>query len=293
MPSERTWALALRLSRGLGVDVVRTGYPSPVPDVGAIDPQWWATPRPMPGIALDLEAQLELVEGELAPHLGEFAAAVADGGIAGFDLDNRQYGRGDADVLYAMVRHAGPGRVVEVGCGNSTHVTAAALRRNAEEDAPGVLVAIDPDPRIPLADLLGTDVEHLAIGLEHADVQTFTSLRDGDILFIDSSHISKPASDVNRLFLEILPRLAVGVWVHVHDVFLPWDYPRRLIEAERKYWNEQYLLQALLSGNPGFEVKLALHALSRTAPQRLGAAIGSLNGEASPGAFWLRRSGGP
>ena len=90
--------------------------------------------------------------------------------------------------------------------------------------------------------------------LEQMDLELFDELEAGDILFIDSSHVIRPQGDVLREYLEILPRLAKGVWVHVHDICTPRDYPTSWITDEIKLWNEQYLLEAFLSHNQDFRV---------------------------------------
>ena len=117
--------------------------------------------------------------------------------------------------------------------------------------------------------------------------ETFEALERNDILFIDSTHVVKSGSDVNRLVLEVLPNLNPGVVVHVHDIFLPFEYHRAWV-SDGPYWNEQYLLQALLSMNPGFEVTLPTHALFRADRDRLRRTIPSL-GSHQPSSFWFRR----
>jgi hypothetical protein len=203
------------------------------------------------------------------------------------------YGPGDAEALYAMLRHLRPTTVIEVGSGHSTLISAAALQRTAEEGRPGRLVALDPAPRLDFPPELASLVEHRAQPIEAAPPELFGALGAGDVLFIDSSHVAKLGSDVTRLVLDILPRLAAGVHVHFHDIFLPWEYPRRLVEREDKFWNEQYLLHAFLIGNGSYEVALGLHALTRADRARAATVIPTLAGEASPGAFWLRRTDDP
>jgi hypothetical protein len=89
--------------------------------------------------------------------------------------------------------------------------------------------------------------------VQDVPLDVFTSLEAGDILFIDSTHALRSGSDVQYEFLEILPRLAPGVLVHVHDVSLPLPYPKVYYDTQT-YWNEQYLLQAFLAYNSRFEV---------------------------------------
>jgi predicted O-methyltransferase YrrM len=199
----------------------------------------------------------------------------------------------DAELLYALLRRLRPARVLETGSGFSTMVSAQACARNAKEGDPAELTAVDPQPRTEI----GEAIDGLS-RVERRDVrelpfERFTELGAGDVLFIDTSHVVKLGSEVNLLFLEVLPRLAPGVWVHVHDIFLPYEYPRQLLAASGGF-NEQYLLQAFLTGNHGWEVRLAVHAIWREQRERLTAVIPALfaspNPHFVPSSFWLRRS---
>src|SRR5207247_5820903 len=89
-------------------------------------------------------------------------------------------------------------------------------------------------------------------------------LQSGDVLFIDSSHTVKIGGDVNYLFLEVLPRLKPGVIVHVHDIFLPFEYPREWVRDDFRFWAEQYLLQAFLTFNSEFQVLMANNYLNHS-----------------------------
>ena len=110
----------------------------------------------------------------------------------------------------------------------------------------------------------------------------------GDILFIDSSHTVKIGGDVNYLFFEVLPRHKPGVIVHVHDIFLPFEYRRDWVLDEFRFWNEQYLLQAFLTFNSEFEVLLANSYLNHYHQEDLKAAFRNLPSWAG-GSFWMRR----
>ena len=124
--------------------------------------------------------------------------------------------------------------------------------------------------------------------MEDLDLEFFSQLDSGDILFIDSSHTVKIGGDVNYLFLEVLPRLKPGVIVHVHDIFLPFDYRRDWVMDELRFWTEQYLLQAFLSFNSEFEVLMANGYLAHRYVEDLKATFVN-----SPwwggGSFWIRR----
>jgi predicted O-methyltransferase YrrM len=158
-------------------------------------------------------------------------------GPARFDQD--WFPRLDAAAAYAIVRTSRLARILEVGSGHSTRFMAQAVRDGGLQAR---ITCIDPAPRASLAKL---DVQHKALLLQEADPSLFAELTAGDILFIDSSHIAMPGTDVDRLFLDVLPRLASGTFIHIHDVTLPDAYPAAW--SWRGY-NEQLLVGALLQG---------------------------------------------
>jgi hypothetical protein len=144
----------------------------------------------------------------------------------------------DAAVAYALVRERKPQRIVEVGSGHSTRVLAKALAGMGE------IVAIDPAPRADIAGLPGVRV--MPSTVQATPAQLFDGLKAGDALFIDSSHILMPGSDVDLLLNRVLPRLPSGVLVHLHDIFLPFDYPP--LWGWRAYNEQQGVLPLLTTG---------------------------------------------
>lgn len=173
-----------------------------------------------------------------------------------FHLANNSYGHYDAIMLYAMLREAQPRRVVEVGSGFSS-----AAMLDLSEHALARKIAftfIDPDMS-RLRPLLRPDDAARCTLVEQCvqDVPlgVFAALEANDVLFIDSSHVSKIGSDVNRIFFDILPALAPGVLIHIHDVAGNLEYPRDWLEDGRA-WNEQYLLRAFLMYNPAYRIEL-------------------------------------
>ena len=184
-----------------------------------------------------------------------------------------------------MVRHFQPRLIIEVGSGFSS----LALGRAAAKNKTSALICIDPFPgelprngSIPaLQSLIETKVQEL-------DVDFFSQLDSGDILFIDSSHTVKIGGDVNYLFLEVLPRLKPGVIVHVHDVFLPFEYRCDWVLDEFRFWTEQYLLRAFLTFNSEFEVLMADNYLLHYYQEDLKAAFSALLCWKG-GSFWMRR----
>lgn len=152
----------------------------------------------------------------------------------------------DGMVLTAMLRAFDPDRFVEIGSGMSTKF---ARRAVTAYDLRAKLISIDPTPRTPVDALCDQVIRQ---PLERCPMEMFQSLRAGDILFLDSSHRAFQGSDVTVFFLEILPRLAPGVIVHLHDIYLPFDY---ISGHVRRLWNEQYMLAtALLFGGGSFEM---------------------------------------
>lgn len=147
----------------------------------------------------------------------------------------------DAMSLYAFVASRRPRRIIEVGSGYSTKFAARAIRDHGLETT---IVSIDPKPRAGIDQLCDRVVRSR---VEHADLALFDELAAGDILFIDSSHRVFTGSDVTVLLLDVVPRLRPGVLLHIHDVFLPWDYPE---EWSSRYYSEQYLLASLLLWQP-------------------------------------------
>jgi predicted O-methyltransferase YrrM len=192
----------------------------------------------------------------------------------------------DAAIAYTIVRIRRPRRIVEIGSGHSTRFLARAIR---DGDLPTRLTAIDPAPRAPLA---GLDVEQRRELLHQVPAEVFGSLGPDDVLFVDSSHILMPGTDVDRLVNQILPRLAEGVLLHVHDVFLPDPYPARW--AWRGY-NEQTAVAPLI-WTGAFELLWASHYVASRRPDWMqGSVIAELPllAGAVEGSLWLRKAGPP
>ncbi len=197
---------------------------------------------------------------------------------------NEQFSHADAALYYACIRRFRPKRILEVGSGHSTKLALEAVRRNGA----GSILCIEPHPPAWLRPVPGT-LEIHAEGVQAAPDSLFLSLEPGDILFIDGSHISKTGSDVNHLFLRILPRLPPGVMVQVHDICLPFEYPKYWSEDVLCYWNEQYVLGALLANSSKFEILAGVYFFQKTDPGTLLSVIPDLPGVMpGGGSLWLR-----
>jgi methyltransferase family protein len=164
----------------------------------------------------------------------------------------------DAAALYGALALRPPGTYVEVGSGNSTRFARRAIRDHGLRTR---IVSIDPHPRVEV-DAIADRV--IRAPLESVDLSVLTDLRPGDVLFLDGSHRSFMNSDVTVAFLEVLPRLARGVRVHLHDICLPYDYPPG---TEDFYYSEQYVLAAYLLGGAGGATVLLPNAFVSEDPE--------------------------
>lgn len=189
-----------------------------------------------------------------------FARPKADGI---YSFSNDYFTSPDAEVAYALVRLLQPKRIVEIGSGNSTYLFREAITDGSLNTK---LVSIDPSPRREVQSIADQVIRRRLEDVPSSDLQDV--LQSNDILFIDSSHEIRPGNDVVSLFVRTLPALRSGVVIHVHDIFLPFEYPREWIVENtlNVNWAEQYLVQALLQGSNQFEVLWPGHFLQRTLP---------------------------
>ncbi len=234
----------------------------------------------------DLEAQKAFLSEtpSFASELSAFGYDPPESDAAAFYWGNDQFSHSDASLYYSLIRRFRPRRIVEVGAGHSTKLAAKAIRDNGA----GRILCIDPHaPKWLQA--LGSSVEVVARPVQETPDPVFLDLAPDDILFIDGSHISKTGSDVNHLFLRILPRIPKGVLVHIHDICLPFEYPKAWSEDVLCYWNEQYVLAALLANSPKFEILVGVYYLQRADIEALRPYVPAVQGVfPGGGSFWLR-----
>jgi predicted O-methyltransferase YrrM len=260
-----------------GLRLLNGPPPAPPP----LDTYAWDRRLPTMGIDFGDAIGLDLLHSVFPTYRAEydrFPQEAVPGG--GFYLANGYFEAVDAEVLYCLVRHFRPLEVIEVGSGFSTLITRMALQANGRAST---LTAIDPEPR---TSILGAIDHHVASPVEQIDPTLFDALNENDVLFIDSSHVISAQGDVNFLFFEVLPRLKRGVLVHIHDVFLPYEYPPRWMAAGN---TEQYLLLAFLTSNREFEVVWAGHHMRMRYPHEVMATFSTCTQNTHPGSFWIRR----
>jgi predicted O-methyltransferase YrrM len=268
----------------------------PVPDVGRLPDRLWRQESAMAGVDLREDEQLALLARAVELHGDELAAFSAEptGDPRRYHLDNPQFGKVDAEILWHFVRTSKPRRVIEIGGGFSTTLTAEAILRNRADDPSYSchLATIEPYPNETLRAGFDGLSELIVAPVQDVPLARFEELDAGDILFVDSSHVLKIGSDVQYEFLEVLPRLRPGVLVHVHDIFLPAEYPKHMVHEWYLFWNEQYLLQAFLCLNPHVEVRWGSCFMHLHHDVELEAAFGPYKQRPSglpPSSFWFQR----
>jgi predicted O-methyltransferase YrrM len=249
--------------------------------------------RNLPGIDFNIQEQLALLEKfDFNAELLEFPVERRNE-IAGteFFYNNPMYGSGDAEYLYNMIRFFKPSKIIEIGSGQSTLMALNAIEKNKTGDKNYSCEHICIEP-YEESWLETKNLKVIRSKTEDMDSSFFEQLGPNDILFIDSSHIIRPQGDVLFEYLEILPILKPGVIVHIHDIFMPKDYPDDWIFKEHRLWNEQYLLEAFLSLNDQFKIIGATNYLSHHFTKEFSAKcpVFAQQPGREPGAFWMRRA---
>lgn len=247
----------------------------------------WLAPRYEQGLDFRPAAQLQFLREAVRPYQHDFSLLCQEyrNGTEGFSLNNGYFESVDAEVLYAMLRHHIPRHIIEVGSGNSTRLMRQAIKDGGLQTH---LTCIDPHPRVEMRQCAD---EFISAPLEETGAATaLDSLAEGDILFIDSSHTVMTGGDVNFLFLEALPKLKPGVLIHIHDIFLPFDYPERWVVEERWGWNEQYLVHAFLAFNNIFEITWASRYMWEYHKDAVLSSMPNCPNNAMPSSLWLTKA---
>lgn len=239
-----------------GLHVLPKRYYTPIPDYAWLrrNKRLWAHRANLSGVDWNLADQLVWLENTCKAFYSEvsglrfYRECAANGYGPG-------YGEIESQVLHCFCRRYRPRRIVEVGSGVSSACMADACRRN---DNNAEIVCVEPYPGAALRQLKSVSlVERMA---QEADPSIFQQLEEGDLLFIDSSHAVKTGSDVLHLYLEVIPSLKPGVFIQIHDIYLPYLYSPDVLRTYFS-WQETALLLALLKGNNHLKVRCCLSAL--------------------------------
>jgi predicted O-methyltransferase YrrM len=231
-------------------------YYSPIPDQNFINEKSdtiFKKNRNVLGINLNIKDQINLLNKLTCHYKQQPFKHNRQQGLR-YYFNNNYFSYSDGIFLYCLMRYFKPSQVIEIGSGFSSalmlDVNELCYNNSIE------LIFIEPHPE-RLQSLISDDERCLIIRECVQDVNStiFENLEANDILFIDSSHVSKVGSDLNYIVFEILPRLKTGVVIHFHDIFYPFEYPKEWVMGGR-YWNEIYLIRAFLMNNKDYEIIL-------------------------------------
>ena len=244
--------------------------------------------RTLPGLDLNTNNQLiflsQLVYADELIALKLTKPAKSD---FEFSFNNGSFESGDAEFLYQFIRKNKPNKIIEIGCGSSTKIAQLAIEKNKMESGKGTQhICVEPYEQPWLKELPG--IRLIRERIEKLSFDWSTELVDGDLLFVDSSHMIRPQGDVLTEYLQIFPQLSKGVHIHIHDIFTPKDYLKSWIIDEVKFWNEQYLLEALLSNTNRYQVVAALNYLKHHHYDQLLKVCPYLTIHREPGSFYFK-----
>jgi hypothetical protein len=289
---------------GIGTDIclkngflpMQVHFYSPVPDLDDLRiHRVWEKQSELAGIDFRAERQIQLLRklGKNAGNECNWPAIPTEDPYA-FYSENNSFSFGCAASLYSIIRSFKPRRIIEVGSGYSSLVISSAITRNGSESEPCEYRIVDPYPSPKIEKGLPGLTRLIKERVELQDPAFFDPLAENDILFIDSGHTVRTGGDVNFLYLDILPRLAPGVMVHIHDIPMPYEYPEKYFTnpSFRMFWTESYLLQAFLCFNNQFEIMLAMDYIMTKKLDEFRKAFPHYDPEvhkAVSGSFWIRR----
>jgi hypothetical protein len=229
---------------------------SPFPAISDIKNAVIAPPSPdIPGIDLNTEYQFKVLD-EIEPFYKELPFKDEKIPNLRYYFLNGSYSYSDAIFLYCMIRKLNQKRIIEIGSGFSSCVTLDTNELYFNNNINCIFV--EPYPELLKSLIKEDDNSNIIIyesRLQDIPLDIFMELKANDILFIDSTHVSKFNSDVNYIIHRILPILSEGVYIHFHDTIYPFEYPIEWL-LEGRAWNEQYILRAFLEYNSKFKIVL-------------------------------------
>jgi hypothetical protein len=263
-------ASAFQLGQRLGFDVLPRHFYSEVPNIHQLkSTKHWREPLALEDIhgAIDLDSQASVLSGWVTPEAKRQIterdllreASERNGEIG--------YGPIEADCLYAFVHTNKPARIIQIGCGVSTAICLMAAKDAGYKPQ---ITCVEPYPTDFLTrEAAAGNIELVRLPVELLPIERLSGLSAGDLFFIDSTHTLGPAGEVTRLILGCLPQLPDGVYIHFHDIWMPYDYSPRLLAGELFFWHETALLLAYLSGNSRRRVLVSMCQLHHSHPQTL------------------------
>ena len=201
-------------------------------------------------------------------------------------LNNGSFEHGDAEILFNFVKHFKPQNVIEIGCGFSTKIIQAALGANFDTKKLFTHTCVEPFEQNWLESY--PDINLIRDKVENLSLDYFSRLKSGDFLFIDSSHIIKPNGDIIFEYINILPKLNSGVFIHIHDIFTPFDYPLHWFNQHNLFWNEQYVLEAILSNSNRYKILFGNNFMHKLHFTEFCTLAPGLTKNSNPGSIYLQ-----
>ena len=242
--------------------------------------------RDLPGVNLNLDNQLNFLKkfkysDEL--KLLNFKKKTEN---IGYYLENNFFMGGDADIYYQMIRHFKPKNIIEIGSGYSSLVASEAIDYNLKIDGfKSTLTCVEPFENKWLEN---NGINVIREKIEDLAPELLEKLNENDILFVDSSHVVKPQGDILKIYLEIFPKLSKGVIIHIHDIFTPRDYPSKWLKEENRFYNEQYLFEAIMDHSSRYNVLCSLNYLKNDHYNELKKVCPYLNEKCEPSSMYLQ-----
>lgn len=258
--SKQTMRNAYELGQRFGVDILPRHFYSEIPDIRMLrSTNVWKAPRSMFGIKGDIDAQLHWADQCTQRYRQNLRNFQIHQNAVRMNGSDEGYGQVEADFLYCFIRSTRPQRIVQIGCGVSTAVFLMAAK---DEGYSPEIRCIEPYPTefLKREDAAGK-LTLVARKFQDVGVEYASSVRSGDLFFVDSSHTLAPAGEVNIILLEAVPRVAAGSYVHFHDIHFPYDYGPGTLSSDLFFPHETGLLYAFLLMNDHFEIAASLSML--------------------------------
>lgn len=286
------WRQHFRHAENLGLHILPVHYYSPIPDTRVASAH--ALKADPASLQIDLDLSLVRLEQLLTAHKPPVEDWLTKRPPAEqrYSFQNNAYLAGDAEILHAMISEHRPRRIVEIGCGNSSLIISEALDalRVKDNAFKCEYTCIEPYPPSYLQPPPRSVSRFESTMLQDIPLDYFGKLEAGDVLFIDSSHVLAKGSDVAHLYLKIMPVIRPGVIIHVHDIFLPFDYPDTWLTRHYFFWNEQYLLHGMLLFGTAFKILMPTFALAKLKRDAFSKLLPSTdNATDPPSSFWMMK----
>ena len=265
-------------------------YYSPIPSMEDIESQHNRIKKQIKSISdvdLNKKLQLEMLR-EFGKYYKDLPFRYKKKNRLRYCYHNPNFGQGDAISLYSMIRYAKPKRIIEIGSGYSSCVTLDTNQLFFDNKVACSFIEPHPDLLLSLInkqDKKGNNI--ISSKLQEVPLSLFEKLRRNDILFIDSTHVSKVGSDVNYVLFSVLPLIKRGVYIHFHDIFFPFEYPKEW-SMRGIFWNENYILRAFLYNNTNYEIVFFNNYLWEMHRNRLLKTM-PLYSKNSGGSIWIRK----